>query len=253
MAMTNRDAEADGSEHDPDLAEIERLARHPLASSALTPAATLRAQILSDVAKNAAPTRTQVERRDRRLLFAMVALPVLTFVAFGAIRAEPRPSTLILSTAFGSLLLATLAAGLVFYRGRSMISPPKAWLLLVVTLLPCALLLWKIGITASYDDMMVRWQTRPGFRCLRLSCFLSAVPLLGALLLRRNSETHHPRLVGAGMGAAVGGFTWVLVDLWCPVGYVPHLLLGHVLPLLLATLAGFLAGNRLLGIRGSKI
>jgi hypothetical protein len=252
MAMTKQDGDGQGSEEAADLAEIERLARLPLAHSPLTPAPALRAQILRDVAKNTAPTRTQVERRDRGLLLAMVGLPVLTFIAFGAVRAEPRPSMLVLSTALGSLLLATLAAGLVFYRRRSMISPPKAWLLLVITLLPCALLLWKIGVTSGYEDMMVRWHARPGFRCLRLSCFLSAVPLLGALLLRRNSETHHPRLVGAGMGAAVGGFTWVLVDLWCPVGYVPHVLLGHVLPLLLATLAGFVAGKRLLGINGAK-
>jgi hypothetical protein len=39
-----------------------------------------------------------------------------------------------------------------------------------------------------------------------------------------------------------------LVDLWCPVGYVPHLLLGHVLPIAILSLAGALIGGRVLGI-----
>jgi hypothetical protein len=246
--MTKQDGE--GIEDDGDLAELEHLARLPLGRSALTQSAALRAQVLADVAKNAAPTRDQVGRRDRRLLLAMVALPTLTFIAFGAIRADPRPTALVLSSALGSLVLATLAAMVVFRRGRSMLSQPKAWLILAVIATPCALLLWKIGVTSGYRDMMVEWQARPGFRCLRLSCFLSAVPLLGALLLRRNTETNHPRLIGAAIGAAVGGFTWVLVDLWCPVGYVPHLLLGHVLPLLLAIVVGLALGKRVLGIKG---
>ena len=50
------------------------------------------------------------------------------------------------------------------------------------------------------------------------------------------------RQAGAGLGSAL------LVDLWCPVSYVPHLLLGHVLPIVILSVAGGLIGGRVLGI-----
>jgi hypothetical protein len=45
-------------------------------------------------------------------------------------------------------------------------------------------------------------------------------------------------LLGAAIGAAAGAWSWTLTDLWCPVAYVPHLLLGHVLPVALLAIAG---------------
>jgi hypothetical protein len=38
----------------------------------------------------------------------------------------------------------------------------------------------------------------------------------------------------------------VLVDLWCPVSYLPHLLLGHLLPIAVLAAVGALVGGRLL-------
>jgi hypothetical protein len=68
---------------------------------------------------------------------------------------------------------------------------------------------------------------------------MSAVPLLGVPWLRRHATPANPRLTAASYAAAIGAAVWVLVDLWCPVGYVPHLLLGHVLPMtLLMSLSG---------------
>ena len=47
------------------------------------------------------------------------------------------------------------------------------------------------------------------------------------------------------MGFAAGACAWVAVDLWCPVAYVPHVLLGHVLPLFVLAGAGALLGQAL--------
>jgi hypothetical protein len=58
-----------------------------------------------------------------------------------------------------------------------------------------------------------------------------------------------PALNGAVMGLAAGACAWVAVDLWCPVAYVPHLLLGHVLPLLVLAGAGALLGHTVLSLR----
>jgi hypothetical protein len=37
-----------------------------------------------------------------------------------------------------------------------------------------------------------------------------------------------------------------LVDLWCPIAFVPHVLLGHILPLVVVAMVGVWAGRRLL-------
>jgi hypothetical protein len=74
-------------------------------------------------------------------------------------------------------------------------------------------------------------------------------PLLSGLWLRRRSAPAHPYLTAAAFGAAAGAGAWVFVDMWCPVGYVPHLLLGHVAPLLLLSALSALVGSRLLKLR----
>ena len=58
-----------------------------------------------------------------------------------------------------------------------------------------------------------------------------------------------PAATGAAFGAGAGLGSAVLVDLWCPVSYVPHLLLGHVLPIAILAAAGALIGWRVLAIR----
>ena len=122
-------------------------------------------------------------------------------------------------------------------------------LLTLALLTPVLMFLWKVVISSGFDGMMVRWPERPGFRCLRLSCLMAAWPLVALVVTRRGSDPVHPHLTGAAIGAAVGACAWVFVDLWCPVAYVPHLMLGHVLPLLLTTAAGTLLG-KFIGVRG---
>ena len=127
----------------------------------------------------------------------------------------------------------------------------RRWVLLTLaTFLPLVLLVFKLGISARFPDMMRSWEGRPGYRCLGFSCLLAPAPLAAVLLARRGSAPAHPSLSGAAIGAAVGSCVWVLVDLWCPIAYVPHLFLGHVLPVLLSTAVGALAGTWLLDLPG---
>ena len=69
--------------------------------------------------------------------------------------------------------------------------------------------------------------------------------LFAALMSWRRSDPVTPRATGAAFGAGAGLGSALLVDLWCPVAYVPHLLLGHVLPIAILSLAGALIGGRL--------
>jgi hypothetical protein len=81
-----------------------------------------------------------------------------------------------------------------------------------------------------------------------LSLFVAAGPLLSFLAIRRSAPVQ-PALNGAVIGFAAGAFAWVAADLWCPIGYVPHVLLGHVLPLGVLAGVGALLGRALLAPR----
>ncbi|HET7542301.1 MAG TPA: NrsF family protein [Polyangiaceae bacterium] len=210
--------------------------------------AQLRAQVLEMSALERAPTRAQLARQHRIVLGVVLLVPLLIFAASGGIRLGPRPERLVLQTALGSAFLAAGLAIVGIGRGRSMLGRPRWWLLAQVLLTPVLLFGWRVLVSAYYPNMMGQWVDRPGFRCFTLSVILAFVPLLGLLWLRRGSDPLHPRLTGAAFGAAVGAGSWVLVDLWCPVSYIPHLLLGHVLPLLLSIALSALLGSRVIAL-----
>jgi hypothetical protein len=210
--------------------------------------AQLRAQVIELTAREPSPTRDQLRLKQSIVLSIVMLVPLVVFVAWGGIRVAPRPDQLVLQTALGSALLAAGIAIVGIGRGRSMLGRPRSWLLAQVLLTPLLLLGWRVLISARYPSMMVQWVERPGLRCFTLSTILALAPLLGVLWLRRSSDPVRPRLTAAAIGAAVGAGAWVLVDLWCPVGYVPHLLLGHVLPLLVLIALSSLLGSRVIAV-----
>jgi len=211
--------------------------------------AELRAQVLLRAAREPAPTRDDVVRQRRLVAALALAISLLIFLAWGGMRPSARPSRLVLETAAGSAVLALGIAVVALGRGRSMLGRPKPWLALSVVAAPVLLFGWRVLITTRYPGMDAEWSTRPGLRCFVLSAMLAITPLLGLLWLRRGSDPIHPRLTAAAFGAAAGAAAWVLVDLWCPVGYVPHLLLGHVTPVVLLTTLSALLGSRSLSLR----
>lgn len=220
------------------------------ASSAV---ARLRAQVIESARQQPAPTRAERSMRHRIVIAVVLVVPLLMFFAWGGVRAAPRPDKLVLETALGSSILAIGAATVVLGRGRSMLGRPRSWLLSVVLFTPILLFAWRLLVSSRYPDTTLEWAERPGLRCLLLSVVLSLSPLLGFLWIRRGSDPVHPGLTAAALGATAGASAWVLVDLWCPVGHVAHLLLGHVAPLVLITLIGALAGSRILMLaRGSR-
>ena len=208
--------------------------------------AQLRAQVLGQARNVAVPTRAELSKRHAGLIVVCALAPLSIFLAMGGVRAAPRPPALVLETVLGSGLLALLVAVAGLSRGRSMLGRPRAWLVAVVVVTPLSLLAWRVLSSAQYPDMMRQWSARPGLRCFLLSCAMSVVPLVGVLWVRRGSMPANPRLTAAGLAAAVGAAVWVLVDLWCPVAYVPHLLIGHVLPMTLLMALSALLGRGLL-------
>ena len=201
----------------------------------MTPPADLRARVLAATSREPAPTRGELRLRNAALLLSGIVVPALVFFAYGGVRATNRPGGLIAETAGGAALVALTALIVAVSRGRSMLGRAGVWLLALAVATPVALFAWKVLVSSQFPGAMAQWPGRIGFRCLRLSCLMMAWPLVAFVMTRRGSDPTHPVLTGAAVGAAIGASTWVFVDLWCPVAYVPHLLLGHVLPCVLST------------------
>src|SRR5262245_7772995 len=226
--------------------------------------AELRAQVLAAAAAEPSPTRVAVDRRNRLIgLFAaasgigalIIAATLMSngeLVRFGGDVAPhhhlERPLWQVMTTAGGAFAIAVAALWLALRRGRSMLGRSRGWLLFGILLVPIGLFVWKVGSSMAFGDVMVAWPERVGFRCLTLSLVVAIGPLLSFLAMRRYAPLH-PALNGAAMGLAAGACAWFWVDLWCPVAYVPHLLLGHVLPLIILAGAGALLGQTLLSLR----
>ena len=226
--------------------------------------AELRARVLAAAAAEASPTRAAVKRRNIFISVIAAASGIGAFVLFAVFMSEgqllrlggevapqqhfARPVWLVVTTVGGALGVAATALWLALWRGRSMLGRSRRWLLYGGALIPISLLAWKVSCSVAFGDAMVAWPGRPGLRCLSLSLLVAVGPLLSFLAMRRSAPVQ-PALNGAAMGLAAGACAWVAVDLWCPVAFVPHLVLGHVLPLFVLAGAGALLGQALLSLR----
>jgi len=226
--------------------------------------AELKARILRAAAAEASPTRAAVRRRNTFISMVAAFSGIGAFVIFAVLMSEShllrlggevapqqrleRPVWLVIATVGGALGVAATAVWLALWRGRSMLGRSRRPLLYGGVLIPVSLLAWKVGCSIAFGDAMMAWPERPGERCLSLSLIVAVGPLVSFLAIRRNAPVR-PALNGAVMGLAAGACAWVAVDLWCPVAYVPHLLLGHVLPLFVLACAGALLGYALLSVR----
>ena len=209
----------------------------------------LKQMILEAAQKEPASPRRKVRSRTALVLTASAAIALAVFFAIGGVRVGPRPMALLIATAGGSFVFAVMALVIAFGRGRSMLGRPRTWIFAMAMATPAALLLWKVLWSSRFEGMMVEWPTRIGLRCLGWSLLMAAAPLLAMAWARRQSDPAHPMATGAGMGVAAGALSWVFVDLWCPVSFPGHLLIGHVLPIVLLAAAGLWLGARLIAVR----
>ena len=203
----------------------------------------LRARTLAAVRRH--PSRTHRAFRARMILWmaSSVTISLAIFLLAGGLRASQRPESLLMGTMAGTLTVAVLAVLVGIHRGRSMLPRPRWQLAVLVVLVPAALFAWKVAWSARYPGMMVDWPERPGLRCLLLTLAMGLGPLVSLILLYRNSEPVRPGLVGSAMGIAVGAVAWGFLELWCPVAFPRHLLIGHVAPALLLAAIGAILGR----------
>jgi hypothetical protein len=211
-------------------------------------AAQRRARMLAAIAATPAPTRPEGRRRSLVLAAASAALALGIFESAGGMgHAAGRPMTITLAIAGGWGLITALISGALLWRGRSMLGRSPAVLLGGALFIPVALTIWMHLFAGTYAEPFPRL----GLRCLGYTLAMSALPMLSFLRLRRGVEPRGPWALGAAIGACCGASTGVLVDLWCPLTNMPHVLVGHVLPIVLLIGIGTALGTRMLGVRAT--
>ena len=206
-------------------------------------------RVLAAAARAPAPTRAETIRARVWLLASGIAGAIGIFFFKGGVRLTDRPPSLVALTSLGTSVIGGIGMYFLFTtRGRSMLRRPRTLLVAAALLSVVGFLVWKVGFSSVYD-LAGRWPDRAGFKCLRLGIATGALPLFAALVAWRRTDPLTPAATGAAFGAGAGLGSAVLVDLWCPVAYLPHLLLGHVLPIVVLAGLGALFGWRILRVR----
>ena len=206
-----------------------------------------KSRVLASVRDVPAPTRKETLQRQAWLVAAGLTGALVLFWRQGGLRVTSRPPSLIALTSVGTAIFVGVGMWLLFTRGPTGLRRPRTVLLGAAILSAAGFVTWRYGVSALYGKAGP-WPGRVGLRCLVLSVGTGGLMLFAALMSWRRSDPITPRATGAAFGAGAGLGSALLVDLWCPVGYVPHLLLGHVLPIAILAVAGGLIGDRLLGI-----
>ena len=209
----------------------------------------LKSRVLAAAASQASPTRRQRAIRSTILAASALLVPLLLFALAGGPRVGPRPLELVATTAIGTAIIAMSALFVAAGRGPSMLGRSRRRLLGTAVIVPVAFLLWKAASSSGVPHMMDAWPDRSGLRCFALTALFAAWPVVALVWERRGSDPIHPRALGLALAVAAGAGAAALVDLWCPVGHVPHVVAGHVAPILLLGGAGALVGARALGVR----
>lgn len=209
----------------------------------------LKRRVLAAAISEPSPTRRQRLLGSAMRMASAFAVPLFLFLLVGGPRIGPRPLGLVAATALGTSGIAALALFTAVGRGSSMLGRSRGRLLGTAAIVPVAFLLWKVAASWGVPQMMEPWPGRPGLRCFALTTLFAAWPVAALIWECWGSDPVHPRALGAALGVAAAASAAALVDLWCPVGHVPHVLTGHLAPILVLGSLGALVGARALSVR----
>jgi hypothetical protein len=126
-----------------------------------------------------------------------------------------------------------------------MLSPPRGRLLAVAIGVPLVVGAWLLLWGTTYVDPYLR----VGWRCIAFTAATAPWPFLALYRASRRLDPRHPQLTGAALGSAAGAWAAVMAEIWCPLAAGPHVLVGHVLPLVLLVGVGAGIGYRMFRLR----
>src|SRR5579859_2603726 len=208
----------------------------------------LKMQIMESIRKTPAPARGEGRARSMLLVASGAAVPLVAIGIIWANDHDPRPWTLVATTVLGAIFATVVAAWIAIGRGGRVLGRARVSLLATAVAAPIAFTIWKLAWSSLYPAMADAWAERPGARCFALTLIFAAIPFASLALARRGTDPTHPGSLGAALGVATALYASVLVDFWCPVGYVGHVLFGHLLPIALFAAFGFAFGRRVFAI-----
>jgi hypothetical protein len=212
--------------------------------------AELKRRVLAAARDQPAPTRSIKALQWGLLVVAAGSLIAYAFRALGGVHwAAARPTPFLIAVAAGWGLVAVVVSFIALGRGRSMLGRSRNLLLGFVIAAPPALLGWSLLWNALYPVTLTPCVGRPGLVCLDLAVVIGVLPVLFLVLGRKNTDPVHPAMTGAALGAAVGTWSALTIDLTCECTNPSHVALGHVLPVVLLIVFGAWLGKRLIAIR----
>ena len=210
----------------------------------------VRERTLTAVRARSVPSRA-AGTRGRRLALAAGALYLVgAFLSLGGVVLGSRPTAYVVGFGFSWGIVAAAVTWTGMVRGRSMLGHSivlQGWMALAVT---PALAIVALGVGAAWahagvDSVGVRAHAS----CFALTVLLAVGPFAATALVRRGSEPVAPRRVGAVLGAVAGTWAGLAMQLHCSHASIPHVLFGHVLPVLVMTGIGFALGAAVFGLR----
>ncbi len=210
------------------------------------PAEDLKARVLTAAKRNPAPHRRTV-RLYLAFLIAAIGLILLgALEGEGGIQWTERPGWFIVGTSLGWAVSASVATWLAGRRGRSMVGRPRALLWAAAIGTPLLLFGWSVLWNFLYPETFhVTHPERIGLKCFDLVLTTAALPLVGLAFWRCRTDPVHPGATGAALGAAMGAWAGLTINLSCESTNPAHVLLGHVGPVAVLVLAGLMLGRRL--------
>jgi hypothetical protein len=216
--------------------------------SALPP--DLKARVLDATRATPSPTRGSARARTWLVLPSSFIVAASLYFAFGGPEhGAGRPSWFYFASAMSWAAVAALSMWSVLGTGGSVTgrAGPLLWMSAVGT--PAVLFAVMFAFVVVDPAATGIHPERLGLKCFGLTVAAAVFPLVALAVVRRGSDAVHPVATGAALGAACGASAGVMVEMWCPVGDVRHIAIGHVAPILLLAAVGALLGVRMLAIR----
>lgn len=206
----------------------------------------LRARLRASMAQTPRPTRAEGKRRV--LIVHTIAVVVMLAIfqgAGGAAHGAGRPIHMTFLVVASVTAVAVVASYLSTPPRDSMLARPW-WVRLALALL--APVVVTIAMT-MWHAFYVEPYSRFGWRCMALTVGMGLVLSAAMFSARRNRELHSPALTGSALGVTAGVWATLLVDVWCPLTNLEHVLVGHAAPIAILAVLGLIGGIWLLPIK----
>lgn len=211
----------------------------------------VKGRVLDAVRREPARTRPETTRVVAMVVVAGFLTTFCVMMMLGGFFGGGRPAAYLALSTAGWLAMAGIATWGAVGRGRSMVGRPTPVVRTVALVTAPVMAVWVLIAWAGWPTLPV-CPAKADLLCLAFTLVLALGPFAAFLFVRRRTDPVHPRLSGAALGAASGAWGAVAMHVRCICADPTHLLVAHVVPIAVFSVAGWLLGARVLGISGKR-